>query len=235
MVSIFGLAVLVAAAAVFFAGNKSFALGDLSTDDIGRLILGAALILFVGAGLVGMYRARWADAVRHALAWGAVLLLLVTGYAYRDELNAVGTRLVAELTPEGSQMSLAETDDGAEVRIRRRFGGHFIVRGRVDETVPFEMIVDTGASTVVLRHEDARRIGIDIARLRYTVPVQTANGESRAASVRLRELTIGSIRRTNVEALVARPGLLHQSLLGMNFLNRLRSYEFARDTLVLRG
>ena len=38
------------------------------------------------------------------------------------------------------------------------------------------MLVDTGASTVVLRPEDGRRLGFDLDHLRYVVPVQTANG-----------------------------------------------------------
>jgi aspartyl protease family protein len=38
-----------------------------------------------------------------------------------------------------------------------------------------------------------------------------------------------------VEALVAQPGAMTQSLLGMSFLSRLRSYEFTGDFLTLRG
>ena len=55
------------------------------------------------------------------------------------------------------------------------------------------MLVDTGASTVVLKPADAQRLGIDVDRLRYAVPVQTANGTTYAASVRLRNLTVGNI------------------------------------------
>jgi aspartyl protease family protein len=39
----------------------------------------------------------------------------------------------------------------------------------------------------------------------------------------------------DVEALVAKPGNLKESLLGMSFLRRLRSYEFSGDFLTLRG
>jgi aspartyl protease family protein len=97
------------------------------------------------------------------------------------------------------------------------------------------MLVDTGASTVVLRPADAQRLGIDIERLRYTVPVQTANGTTFAASVRLRNVSIGRIRLNDVEALVAKQGALKENLLGMSFLSRLRSYEFTSDYLTLRS
>ena len=97
------------------------------------------------------------------------------------------------------------------------------------------MLVDTGASTVVLKPADAQRLGIDVEKLRYAVPVHTANGTTYAASVRLRNLAIGNIVLDDVEALVAKQGALKDNLLGMSFLSRLRSYEFTRDYLTLRS
>ena len=97
------------------------------------------------------------------------------------------------------------------------------------------MIVDTGASTIVLRPADARKAGIDPKSLTYRVPVLTANGRAMAARVRLDSVAIGPLDRKNVDALVAQPGALTQSLLGMSFLSRLRSYEFSGDFLRLRG
>ena len=74
---------------------------------------------------------------------------------------------------------------------------------------------------------------------RFTVDVEavvhTANGRSMTARVRLDNVAIGPLDRRKVEALVAKPGALTQSLLGMSFLSRLRSYEFSGDFLTLRG
>ena len=118
-------------------------------------------------------------------------------------------------------------------RFSRGSDGHFVAKSKVNgRNVNF--IVDTGASSVVLKQEDAVRIGIDTKGLRYAIPVQTANGTSFAARIRLKSIQIGNISENNVEALIARPGLLHQSLLGMTFLSRLRSYEFKGDYLTLR-
>ena len=52
-----------------------------------------------------------------------------------------------------------------------------------------------------------------------------------AARVRLNKVAIGPLDRDQVDALVAQPGALTQSLLGMSFLSRLRSYEFSGDFL----
>jgi aspartyl protease family protein len=97
------------------------------------------------------------------------------------------------------------------------------------------MLVDTGASTVVLRDQDARKLGVDVKQLKYTVPVQTANGLAYAAHVRLRSVAIGPITIPGVDALIAQPNVLKESLLGMTFLSRLRSYEFAGDSLTFRN
>jgi clan AA aspartic protease (TIGR02281 family) len=91
------------------------------------------------------------------------------------------------------------------------------------------------ASTVVLRPADAKAAGIDVDRLAYSVPVRTANGQAFAAPARIRRMAIGSIVMENVDALVAKPGALGQSLLGMTFLTRLRSYEVMGEFLTLRG
>ena len=48
----------------------------------------------------------------------------------------------------------------------------------------------TGASSVVIRAEDARKIGLDPDKLDYSVPISTANGSSRAAQVTLDRLAV---------------------------------------------
>ena len=68
-----------------------------------------------------------------------------------------------------------------------------------------------------------------------SVPVLTANGRTMAAPVTLPQLAVGPIVERNVRALVARPGVLHQNLLGMTFLERLASYEVRSNRLILRG
>jgi aspartyl protease family protein len=46
---------------------------------------------------------------------------------------------------------------------------------------------------------------------------------------------VGEIVERSVPALVAQPGLLRVSLLGMTFLNRLQSWEVRGDKLMMRG
>jgi len=200
---------------------------------VGPVVAGGGAV-FVGGGMLGSYRGRAGAMVRDAVSWLALGLGLVTVYAYKDELLPIAARVVGELVP-GSAMTVEESSGGAtEVRIRKRLDGHFTATVKVNGGT-VSMIVDTGASSIVLRPADARKAGIDPKALTYRVPVLTANGRAMAARVRLDSVAIGPLDRKNVDALVAQPGALSQSLLGMSFLSRLRSYEFSGDFLTLRG
>lgn len=117
--------------------------------------------------------------------------------------------------------------------IRRNEQGQFLARGEINGQ-PAEFIVDTGATAVLIRTSDATKAGLATEGLDYAVPITTANGAALAAPVRLRVLAIGPIHLENVEALVAQPGSLNESLLGMSFLTRLRSYELKGNYMTLR-
>jgi aspartyl protease family protein len=207
----------------------------LDPSDFAVLAGGVAVLIFVGLSLGGAYRGRMGHALRDVATWAALALALVAGYSFRDEITGVAYRIAGELSPPGSAVSIEASPAGERaVRIRRRPDGHFAARVTVNGG-GLSMLVDTGASTVVLKQSDASRLGIDTGNLRYSVPVQTANGVAYAAPVRLRSIAIGPIALTQIEALVAQPGALKESLLGMTFLSRLRSYEFSGDFLTLRG
>jgi len=97
------------------------------------------------------------------------------------------------------------------------------------------MVLDTGASSVVLTQEAAKAAGLPLEVLNYSVNVDTANGRARAAPVTLDRMSIGGITERAVPALIAQPGQLRVSLLGMSFLNRLESWEVRGERLVMRG
>lgn len=209
-------------------------LAEMDTLEIvvfsgGVLLIGAyALLLLVNQG------SRPLQALRYLLIWGGVIFGLVAGYSYRDELGAVLQRVAGELAPPGQTIGVATEPGELAVRVRRRPDGHFAVRGAINGQ-SMMMLVDTGASTVVLKPSDAERAGIDTRDLAYTVAVQTANGTTYAAPVRLRAVAVGPLIVRDVNALVAQPGSLNENLLGMSFLRQLQSYEFSKDFLTLRG
>ena len=229
------LTLLVIAGLALLLRADSGSIAGYDPSDFAIAVAGVALLIFLGSALAGSYRGRTGRAVRDLLTWSGMALLLVAGYSYREELFSFGHRVIYELLPPGSALrSDTQIDGEHSVKIRRRPDGHFIARTRANG-VALTMLIDTGASTVVLKPADAQRLGIETDKLRYTVPVQTANGTTYAAHVRLRTLALGPISLNDVEALVARPNALKENLLGMSFLGRLRSYEFTGDMLTLRS
>ena len=113
-----------------------------------------------------------------------------------------------------------------------RSKGQFYVHGRVNSgTVHF--LIDTGASTVALTPADARKAGIKLHELTFNRPIDTANGRTMGASVILRDVSLGGVRVTNVEAIVLQEGL-KISLLGMTFLGELQKVEVMPEQMVLR-
>ncbi len=225
---------ILAFAAMLLVSNDSGTIANIDTTTFGYLALSTALLVFLSGGMLTRYGGRAGNMLRDAVTWAALGLSLVAVYSYRGELIPFAGRLAGELIP-GSAMIVEENPGGpVEVKIRKRLDGHFTAKVEVNGK-PISMIVDTGASTVVLRPEDAKKAGIDTSGLSYTVPVLTANGRTIAARVRLDSVSLGPLTRQKVEALVAQPDALTESLLGMSFLSRLRSYEFSGDFLTLRG
>jgi aspartyl protease family protein len=111
-------------------------------------------------------------------------------------------------------------------------GGHFRVTGRVDGR-RIDFMVDTGASVIALRPEDAATLGVRPTERDYVAAVKTANGAIRVAPVELDTVEIDDLEVHNVAAVVMPPGVLSENLLGLTFLRRLRRFEYAGGKLVL--
>jgi aspartyl protease family protein len=221
-------AVLAAALAVLLMTPPQSTLLGLDHQAFASAAIGLSVLL---ALLVpALHSARAGDVARiiGAAATWAVLLIALTGvYAYRFEVSDFASRLAGELFP-----SEPEVGRGGEVIVNRRLNGEFVVTARVNGS-RVNFLFDTGASAVVLTAGDARRAGVDSGGLEFDVPVTTANGSALAAEVRLDQIAVGPIVVRNVAALVARPGSLSESLLGMSFLERLKSYTVERERLIL--
>lgn len=228
-----GLFILALAALVLMLRGNQDTIGGLEQSDFASLMTGLALLIFIGGGTLLSYRGGARQAIKDVSIWLAIMLALVTVYSFRSEFKALAERVGGELMPGLIPLQRTGPDGGLFVEIPQRTTGQYVARVRVNGA-PIEMLIDTGATSVVLTNEDASRAGIDTSRLIYSVPVTTANGRTLVAPVQIKAIAIGEIGAANVEALVARPEALDQSLLGMSFLSRLGSYEVKDGVLVLR-
>jgi clan AA aspartic protease (TIGR02281 family) len=95
-----------------------------------------------------------------------------------------------------------------------------------------QFLVDTGANLVMLTPEDARAAGFEPGALVFNSRAITANGVVRIAPVILPEIRIEQLSIDNVAAAVQEQNL-KQSLLGMSFLQRLKSFEMREGALTI--
>ncbi len=127
----------------------------------------------------------------------------------------------------------AEVAAPAEGEVRRAADGHYWAVARIDGRA-VRLMVDTGASRVVLTRADAERLGLEVPRHAFSTTLTTAAGPVRAAPVRLKTVAVAGARVDQVDALVVEAGLPH-SLLGMSYLGRLEAFTATPTQLTLRG
>ncbi len=226
------LAFLVVVVVALMVNDERGEILGLPNQEFGQLAALIAVLIFIGSALLGR-ALRPGEILRAMVFWSVLIAALVGVYAYRAELAGVGGRILGVLAPglpiSGSLVGGAESDT---VVITRADRGPFAARG-AGNGQPVNFLVDTGASFVTLTLGDAERLGLDIDALRFDVPIRTANGLIRAASIDIDILAIGTIERTRVPALVAPPDTLSVSLLGMSFLDTLAAYTVSGNRLVL--
>jgi aspartyl protease family protein len=228
--SLLGLMVAIGLLALLFIylEQNDYRIAGLNALDTSSTSVKLAIIAALAVVVFGLFRGRFSQAIKSILIWVAIVLALAIGYTYRFELREVADRVMAEFLPGHAATR------GRMVEVARGQTGNFVVVTQVNGA-RMPMILDTGASSVVLTHEAAKAAGLPLEVLSYSVPVDTANGRTRAAPVTLQSIGVGGIIERDVSALIAQPGQLRQSLLGMSFLNRLERWEVRGDRLVLQA
>lgn len=212
--------------------NDSGQTFGINNDQFANALYLMPIAALLSAGILAGSRGSMPTVLRQLAIWLVIILCLVSVYLYRYDLQRFGDRLLAGLMP--GRAVVVTTQDGAqEVILNKSMSGHFETNALINGA-QVHMLVDTGASSVVLSHADAQAVGINPENLSYTVSVMTANGRTSAAPTRLSEIAIGPIVRRNISALVAQEGQLDQSLLGMTFLSTLGSLQMQTDELKLR-
>lgn len=226
-----GFALAVAVALALLISSDAGTLVGLSQQQAGQLVpllIPLVILLIIFGGGAFARRRRASELIGNLALWIGLFGIVMVGYAYRDDLNGIAARVFGELMPG---TAIVDGERGTAT-FRRGRDGHFEIEGQINGAdVP--MIFDTGASAVVLTSADARKAGIDTTDLRFDIPVSTANGTGRAASVVLDRIEIGGIVRERVRAFVAEADALDTSLLGMSFLETLSRYAVSSNSLEL--
>jgi len=188
----------------------------------------------------------WLDVVISVLlatACGLILVRRSNGSAVSNSA-AAATTLVTALTIMGfiqfaagnlssAPIAALATTSAAEAQIDRAWDGHFRAIAQIDN-VDVGLMVDTGASIVLLRYDDAMRIGINPDTLDFSIPLTTAGGRTYVAPITFETIRIGDVLVYNVKGAIAQSGSLHSSLLGMSFIEKLSETVIRSDEMIFR-
>ena len=170
------------------------------------------------------------------LGFGALVSMLSSGMSQLADAGTFHSQSNSIVTPSSDSYSAvsesgASSADGSAITLERSYDGHFYADVQVNGS-PIRFLVDTGASSIALSREDARRAGLATSISMPEVVGEGAGGAVRGEIVTLERVALGTAEATDVAAIVLDGG--SQSLLGQSFLRRFSSVEIRGNTMVLQ-
>lgn len=146
-------------------------------------------------------------------------------------------KAAVEYASESDRMTISahdreehQTSDGNAIVLDRESDGHFYADVEVNG-VTLNMLVDTGASSVALSVDDARRAGIATTIGNNDLIGEGAGGQVYGNVVDIDRVRLGDTEAHNLTGVVLNGGSM--SLLGQDFLRRFESVEISGDQMVL--
>lgn len=200
-------------------------LANFERSDNIQIVTSVIVIGMLVASLLTHRRHSNQPILKYAFYWFLIICAGLFLYSFKDGYEDVKERFMTVLMPSKA------IDTGGEITIKKSVNGHFMIDAFVNDK-PVRFLVDTGASSVVLSLEDAKKVGIDIESLNFNRIVQTASGEGKVANTQV-SIKIGDFIVDDFPVLV-NSAPENVSLLGMSLINRFKSFEVNGDTLIFR-
>lgn len=192
----------------------------MGEPDFARLTYLGILVAVILGSVLMTRPGELAKMAKQAGVWLFIFVALVAAVGMWQDIRS----------QNGSRVSQA-TIDGNKIIIPKQTDGHYSLRLEINEQ-PFDFLIDTGASRIVLSQKDAAKLGFNRDSLDFWMRATTANGEVSMAPVRLDKITVGAFQDRNLRAVV-NGGELETSLLGMSYLNLFSSIEITQDRMIL--
>ncbi len=217
-------------AIIFILRQTQNSLPSISGDRFAAVVYMGIWATLIGSAVLTA-RQPLGHTLKQLVAWLAIFLIVMAAYTHRYELQDIASNITGGLVP-GSPISTVDAHGRNKITLIRNNSGHFVARGAIG-SASVTFLIDTGATDIVLANTDAANAGIKTGKLHYSIPVSTANGMTTSARATIGNISIGPIKYENITVMVARKNDLQTSLLGMNFINRLRSFEIRGDRMIL--
>ena len=158
-----------------------------------------------------------------AFAW--LLVLLIASLAFNDWLEE-------RQNPNQAPRTAVSADGRQTVVLQANHQHHYFARARINGK-PVTLLVDTGATDVVLPEALAQRLGLPRGPSSIA---NTANGRIEVHSTVIEEIVIGSIVLRNVSASI-NPAMGYDQpvLLGMSALKAIELRQRDGELLLIQG
>lgn len=125
------------------------------------------------------------------------------------------------LSSPPSEAPKSSMSEGAEVNLLRR-GEIWITEVLLNEKMKRYLVVDSGASFMLINPQIARELGIAVNENTPFIPMTTVSGYILVPLVTLKSVRIGKVQAENIEAVIYTLPSGGDGLLGNSFLNKYR-------------
>ena len=195
-------------------------------EDGPSLIWGIVCILLLISSLAAR-RLPLAYVAKAALAWVAIFAALFAIFSFRYELKSIWERVKADISGTSGQ-----TVNGDVIELRRQDDGHYWLQAEVNGN-PVRFMIDSGATITAMNAQTAADSGVDVDTNGYPMILDTANGRVTAKRGSVKKLEIGSHSIADHKVVVS-DSFGDTNVLGMNFLDSMKSWKVEANMMVLQ-
>lgn len=193
-------------------------------EDGPSLIWGVVCILLLVSSLAAR-RLPLGYVAKAGLAWIAIFATLFAIFSFRFEFIGIWERVKADISGTAGQNISSEA-----IELRRQDDGHYWLMVDINGK-PVRFMLDSGATMTAINATTASEVGVEADG--YPIVLSTANGRIAAKRGVVRSLSVGPHNIENHQVVVSeRFGDVN--VLGMNFLNSMKSWRVEANMMVLQ-
>jgi aspartyl protease family protein len=193
-------------------------------EDGPSLIWGVVCILLLVSSLAAR-RLPLGYVAKAGLAWIAIFATLFAIFSFRFEFIGIWERVKADISGTAGQNISSEA-----IELRRQDDGHYWLMVDINGK-PVRFMLDSGATMTAINATTASEVGVEADG--YPIILSTANGRITAKRGVVRSLSVGPHSIENHQVVVSeRFGDVN--VLGMNFLNSMKSWRVEANMMILQ-
>jgi aspartyl protease family protein len=195
-------------------------------EDGPSLIWGIVCVILLISSLAAR-RLPMAYVGKAALAWVAIFAALFAIFSFRFEFISIWERVKADISGTSGQTVNSEV-----IELRRQDDGHYWLQAEVNGN-PVRFMIDSGATITAINAQTATDTGVDVDSNGYPMILDTANGRVAAKRGYVKKIEIGSHTIVDHKVVVSE-NFGDTNVLGMNFLDSMKSWKVERNMMVLQ-